>query len=506
MKGCIAFWLILLCLLNGSVTISSLNAQNLLEQHYTVSLVDMPIDSAINLLEKSCPIGFSYDPVLLSANQKVSLKFIQTTLKTILDSLFHPFHIDYKAIGSTIVLIPITPKITALENKSVAIRFTGKVMDASTGQPVPFANVFLKKNSMGTLTNQDGYYVLNIMQEAISDTVCVSSIGYKTLFIGIPSQSTEETVISLQPVPFKIPEVIVRQYDALEIVRSAVDKIKENYSCFPMMYTAFYRETVRQRSDYVLLSEAILSIYKASYTGMYSDQAKIVKGRKCFFEKQMDTVMFKFQGGIVSSLMLDIAKNSSIFLSEEYLSYYTFSLNEIINIGDRTTFVISFEQKDLEDFPLYKGKLFIDRVTLAIVRADFEISPKELDIAVSELVKKGNGRYKISLLCTRYVVDYTYRNNKWYLNDTWEELKLKVRNRHSLFATTYHTIAEMVVTRTDSTLVHRFKNNEVSHLHDIFVERTGPYDEAFWENYNFLKPEETIIRSLAKLKENTKGF
>ena len=53
----------------------------------------------------------------------------------------------------------------------------GKVIDAETGDPIPFANVVIQGTSIGTPTDFDGYY--EIIGEAASDTLIVSYIGYE---------------------------------------------------------------------------------------------------------------------------------------------------------------------------------------------------------------------------------------------------------------------------------------------------------------------------------------
>ena len=53
----------------------------------------------------------------------------------------------------------------------------GKVIDAESGDPIPFANVVLQGTSIGSPTDFEGYY--EIKGEAASDTVVVSYIGYE---------------------------------------------------------------------------------------------------------------------------------------------------------------------------------------------------------------------------------------------------------------------------------------------------------------------------------------
>ena len=81
--------------------------------------------------------------------------------------------------------------------------------------------------------------------------------------------------------------------------------------------TAFYRETIKKNRTYVSIGEAVVEIFKAPYNSdTRFDGVRIYKGRKSSDVEKMDTVLFKLQGGPVSVLELDIAKNSESVLTK----------------------------------------------------------------------------------------------------------------------------------------------------------------------------------------------
>ena len=51
---------------------------------------------------------------------------------------------------------------------------TGKVTSATTGDPIPFANVYVKGTSYGVTTNFDGYYSLRL--KTMADSITVSYV------------------------------------------------------------------------------------------------------------------------------------------------------------------------------------------------------------------------------------------------------------------------------------------------------------------------------------------
>jgi hypothetical protein len=49
--------------------------------------------------------------------------------------------------------------------------------------------------------------------------------------------------------------------------------------------------------------------------------------------------------------------------------------------------------------------------------------------------------------------------------------------------------------------IRRLSRSETVHPNDIFVEKIGPYDEEFWGEYNFIKPDESLEEALKRIKE-----
>jgi hypothetical protein len=61
----------------------------------------------------------------------------------------------------------------------------GKIMDAKTGLPLAFVNIGVLKKEIGTVSNEQGKYEIQIDPELESDTLRVSSVGYKAKLIPV---------------------------------------------------------------------------------------------------------------------------------------------------------------------------------------------------------------------------------------------------------------------------------------------------------------------------------
>src|SRR5690349_84692 len=85
--------------------------------------------------------------------------------------------------------------------------FAGKVVDKETKLALPFANVFIKGQATGTITNEDGDYVLKIEKIADTDTFQVSSLGYKNFYVPLSKLKKSGLIILLESSPVLSAEI-----------------------------------------------------------------------------------------------------------------------------------------------------------------------------------------------------------------------------------------------------------------------------------------------------------
>lgn len=292
----------------------------------------------------------------------------------------------------------------------------------------------------------------------------------------------------------------------MNLIRQAVAKVNSNYSTSPQMQVGFYRETSKQNADYIQISEAVLKIFKAAYDRSFqTDQVIVFKSRKSPMVKTMDTVSYKLQGGIYNSLMIDLAKYPASFMSDDYFDMYDFKFEGLAKYNEGSVYVISFDQKPEVEYPLYKGKLYIDARSLAIVKSEFGISPHGLNYATNVLVKKSSSKIRAKVLGANYLVSYTNVEDRWQLHHVREEIKIRVRKKYSFFNSTFHSVSELVITDADSVKTNRFRNADLVKSNHVFAEISNYYDETFWGKFNFIEPEISLEEAYRKIKNVLKN-
>ncbi|MCD6661619.1 MAG: DUF5686 and carboxypeptidase regulatory-like domain-containing protein [Lentimicrobium sp.] len=106
----------------------------------------------------------------------------------------------------------------------------GKVTDASTGEVLPFVNVYFKGTTIGTTTDLEGMYALE--SRTASDSVAVSSVGYRTTVKAVQKNKFQELNFSLQPDQISLSEVVIRpgENPAEIILRKVIDNKPLNNS------------------------------------------------------------------------------------------------------------------------------------------------------------------------------------------------------------------------------------------------------------------------------------
>jgi hypothetical protein len=393
----------------------------------------------------------------------------------------------------------IKAKQDTLKSQAIA----GKVVDNKTNKPVIFTSVYVVSTNIGTVTNSDGDFVIKIPKDLKDVKLGFSNVGYKNYEVAVSELSLENNVIKLAAAAIPIAEVQIRSSDPLELLRAALKRVNENYYTSPEGMTAFYRETIKENKNYVAISEAVLDIYKAPYNReLEIDRVKIFKGRKSQDVKKMDTVIFKLQGGPTTMVLLDVVKNPNILIAEEMFEYYDYKLIGVLNIDDRQNYVIEFDQKVNVDYPLYSGKIFLDVNNLAITGLEFNLSERGIDKAANVLVRKKPLTMKIEPLGAYYLVNYREENGNWYLNHVRTELVIKCKWKKRLFNKTFTAMSEMAVTNKTRENVVKPKSNEITKPSDVFTENVAyEYDEDFWGEYNYIKPEESIENAVERINK-----
>ncbi|MDA0315748.1 MAG: DUF5686 family protein, partial [Bacteroidetes bacterium] len=100
----------------------------------------------------------------------------------------------------------------------------GKVTDAETGDPIPFASLFQKGKTSGTTTDFEGNYLLKVA--SLGDSLSVSYLGYSTQSKVLTKEAIQTLNFQLRPVAFELGTFVFESGEnpAFEVIRKVVAK------------------------------------------------------------------------------------------------------------------------------------------------------------------------------------------------------------------------------------------------------------------------------------------
>lgn len=479
--------------------------QTILESTFTFRAGMVKTGNALSIISRQTGYNFTYDSRLINTENKTEMTFSSEKLNVILDNILKNDSLSYSVIGRYIIISKSVPppsvlKIDSLPEKKINF-VSGIVIDDESEEPLPFATVALKNKGNGTVTNSNGEFILNIPWNCLSDTLFISYLGYVGREIPVGQAIDNNFTIVMRKEFIPIPEIIIRTKIPQEIIYKTLAAIPHNYGNTPALLTGFYREGVLKKQELQVYSEAIIQIYKSAYSGsLLNDQIKVLKSRKMENTSLHDTLAIRLKAGLSTCLELDGARNIFDFIERTSIPDYVYRITDIVTYDDNSAYVIDFEQKEGVDLPLYRGTIYINTDDYAILHADFELHPEYIDKMKGSFISSSSRGFNTWPVTVKYSVSYRNFFDRYFLNHVRGDLVFTSRRKKKLFNSQFHVFFELAITNMSTINVSRFEREELAPIHSVFSKTITSYDSQFWENQDFLKPEDNLLQALKNMK------
>ena len=177
-------------------------------------------------IEKQTDYLFIYNVEEVDLERRISITASNQTVTEILSNIFKNTDTIYKIEGKNIFLMRKEVNRDSSPQQSKK-GITGTVIDKN-GEPIIGANVLIKGTSIGTITDFNGKYTLEVPENAI---IQISYIGYLSQDINVNGK--KEITVRLAEDTQSLDEVVVVGYGTQKKgeVASAISSIKsENFS------------------------------------------------------------------------------------------------------------------------------------------------------------------------------------------------------------------------------------------------------------------------------------
>lgn len=132
------------------------------------------------------------------------------------------------------------------------------LMSADFGKPIVGAHIYLSnQNQIGTITNEDGVFILCPPEQ--ESWITISHLGYKPKKIKF---SLRNDTINLQPRVLPLQEIQITDVSAVSMMESVIDSLHVNHYVEPILYKAFVRvlEYESDRSALHVFSEYLINV------------------------------------------------------------------------------------------------------------------------------------------------------------------------------------------------------------------------------------------------------
>lgn len=400
-------------------------------------------------------------------------------------------------------LLILCPELQAQDDKDY-YTINGTVKNMRTKKKIAYVNVSVVGTNIGTISNEDGEFVLKLNNRLQTTEIELSSVGYYNSKMEVSKDREPNRTFYMNPRSIDLGTVEVLSWeDPRELIAAALDKVGVNYSLTPNLMTGFYRETAQKSKKYINVSEAVIHLYKDSYKDdIYKEKVQVLKGRSLISPRLNDTLAVKLLGGPNLAIFCDIVKNPGMILDKNLLFYYSYKMGDMTSVNNRLQYVVHFMPQVLIDQPLYSGTFYIDHETLAFTRAEFKMDMHDKDKVTALILRHKPQGLRFSPQEVSYVISYRQQEGKTYLNYVHNEMRFKCDWKRRLFATSYTVISEMVVTDNQMDNIARIPSKSSFSMNkSLSDEAMTYYDSDFWGAYNIIEPTESLESAVGKLKK-----
>jgi len=428
-----------------------------------------------------------------------------------------------------------------------------KIVDFATLIPIESASIYVKETTIGTVSNSDGKFALQVPKEFETDTLVISSIGYKSYKIPV-NEFDNSFEVYLEEDVASLDEIILiaetRPKTGNDIVLKALERLTENLPDSAYLQKGFLRHKERNKREFKWLIESAITVYDSGYGSKSADELKINvdQMRKSYDLRDVDSIFsyvaytnqnssrsrlkpkdvnrrdlseaqlikaIKWNDERVNGLQnlfggkLNLVRNANdpkALFGEDILETHQFELDTIlvdnsrklykIRIGEGSKLVGLDTKGIFNEGYKAKGWLYIYYDNYAIKKIEYELE------AASEAQKIRSKRLFDTKVNHKLVMTYIEYADKMYPNYIYYEtpklvnVGIKQTEKVSKEEEARYNKEERYYYTVQEILFSEIVLDKekiaeaLAQNWDDDIFSTKPYDQAFWENYNILLESE----------------
>ncbi|WP_298898005.1 carboxypeptidase-like regulatory domain-containing protein [uncultured Psychroserpens sp.] len=428
-----------------------------------------------------------------------------------------------------------------------------KIVDFTTLLPIESASIYVKNTTIGTVSNSDGKFLLQVPQEFEKDTLIISSIGYKSF--KVPVNEFDNSVdVYLEEDVASLDEIVLiaetRPKTGNEIVLRAMEKLSNNLPDSAYIQKGFLRHKERNKVEFKWLIESAITVYDSGYGSKSSDYLKINvdQMRKSYDLRDVDSIFsyvsyknqttrsrrlkpkdvrrsqlrtsqlvdaIKWNDNRVNGLqnifqgklnLLRNADDAKALFGENILDKHQFELDTILVDNDRKIYKIKISESTdfvglgtkgiFNEGYVANGWLYIYYDNYAIKKIEYEL------IAASDAQKVRSKRLFDTQVNHKLVITYIEYEDKMYPNYIYYETpklvnvgfkadeKVSDEEKERYNKEERYYYTVQEILFSEIILDKEVIKTTLNDKWDMDIFSPKPYNKDFWKNYNILLESE----------------
>ncbi len=272
------------------------------------------------------------------------------------------------------------------------ITIYGTVIDAETGENLPFAGIQISGSLLGGISDEQGKFEFIVPAQFATNPILFSYTGHKKREIAIRHFTNDnEVIVELVPLYKAVNEIIIRPMTTTELIEKCYTEVANNYPQQPLVHVGKYRELAFENDVNILDASATIYIRKTAYR-QHKKRAERVKITDVKVVKTPSYLPIWEQmiiiNGLHELLLADFVKYRKQFLQlpsikinflnpKEY-KHYTYTYTEKRVQQDSGKYIIKFKPKKSSKKGVYEGYIEVDMTTFAFTKLHFSYSPERM--------------------------------------------------------------------------------------------------------------------------------
>lgn len=395
-----------------------------------------------------------------------------------------------KKLGVFIVCLIISHALSAQEY----ISLSGRVLDTSTKEPIPFASIYIKEKAIGTTTNQDGAFAFHIPSELNASSVSISMLGYESIEKRIVTFTVNDTIYLRQNIE-QLDDVVLtsgKPLTAKQIVKKAYKAIKLNYPTKPYILEGFIRDLQNEDGKYVELLECAARFYYKDYKDHSSPQVELQEVRRSYIaNKNPWNKAYERKNSIIDLIEDDFIRYD--YGPIKVKKGWSYTIESIQPFMNTLVYKITAENP-----PFQKATLYIDTNSFAFIRIELTRYRNKKGKYYKRRLSNGQQEANYNI-----IFEYQELKGKMYLKylkeeDTWHIFK-DVTSKQPLFEK--NPKKELFISKVLLQDLHQYTFNSNLSITKSIENQAKEYNPEFWKYYNapiLTTQESKIIEELKK--------